>query len=54
VIGKAFKAAWTEIAAVNRNRGRTALATALLAVASEGSRDVEVLKDRIAENGGDL
>jgi hypothetical protein len=48
-IGKAFDPAWTEIADNNTNSveieaTRLKLANALLSVAGEDSRDVEVLK----------
>jgi hypothetical protein len=49
-IGEAFDAAWAEIARnfgdvpVDIDNARYRLATALLSVASEESRDVEVLK----------
>lgn len=49
-IGEAFDSAWSEIAGnfgndpVNIDNARLKLATSLLSVASEDSRDVEVLK----------
>ena len=49
-IGQAFDAAWAEIAnnfgddPVDIDNARYALATALLSIASEDSRDVEVLR----------
>jgi hypothetical protein len=49
-IGEAFDAAWAEIAGnfgnvpVDIDNARYRLANALLSAASEGSRDVEVLK----------
>jgi hypothetical protein len=49
-IGKAFDAAWAEIAGNNGNdpndidKARYRLANALISVASEDSRDVEALK----------
>lgn len=50
VIGQAFDEAWAEIAGnfgnvpIEIDNARYTLATALLSVASEDSRDVEVLK----------
>jgi hypothetical protein len=54
-IGEAYDAAWLEIAdnysnvAAERESGRVKLATALLSVATEGSRDPQALKSAALE-----